>query len=331
MLLFSVIIPVYKTEKYLNQCVDSVLNLNFKDLEIILVDDGSPDSCPKICDDYAKKYDCVKVIHKENGGASTARNAGIYAAAGEYILFMDSDDYLVNEGCLSDLVESINEYGSDLVVYGISDFFPQANKVVKGTIVYDCEYLSGCCKKEALEYLFKNSKFPGSPCRVAVRRELIISEKIRFMNGMTAEDYDWLLAIFFAAESYSAINTSVYICRKYRTGSVTETADVKSIRDLFFALDKWTKIMEDESFLYIRDYVYAHLAYAFFTTFVIAVGLSKKDRKAIMPDYKRYTFLLSYTNGLKSTFFKYIYKLFGFSAAVYFAGMQNRLKKKLNY
>ena len=93
------IVPVYKVEKYLKRCVDSILAQTYENIELILVDDGSPDNCPKICDDYAEKYPNIKVIHKENGGLSDARNAGIIyvreaADEGDYLSFVDSDDYL---------------------------------------------------------------------------------------------------------------------------------------------------------------------------------------------------------------------------------------------
>ncbi len=92
--LISIIIPVYKVEKYLRNCLDSVINQTYKNLEIILVDDGSPDACPQICDEYEKNDDRIKVIHKENGGLSSARNAGLDKCTGEYIAFIDSDDYV---------------------------------------------------------------------------------------------------------------------------------------------------------------------------------------------------------------------------------------------
>ncbi len=90
----SVIVPIYNVEPYLEKCIDSILNQTYQNLEIILVDDGSPDKCPAICDEYAKKDARIKVIHKENGGLSSARNAGLDVATGEYIAFVDSDDYL---------------------------------------------------------------------------------------------------------------------------------------------------------------------------------------------------------------------------------------------
>ena len=119
---FSIIIPVYKVEKYLNQCVDSVLNQSFKDFELILVDDGSPDNCPRICDDYAKKDARVKVIHQQNGGQACARNTGLSYAVGMYIIFLDSDDYLIDSTAL----EKINDKTvaePDVTLYGYRKLF----------------------------------------------------------------------------------------------------------------------------------------------------------------------------------------------------------------
>ena len=92
--MISVIVPIYNVEKYLARCVDSIVNQTYKNLEIILVDDGSPDRCPQMCDDYAEKDSRIKVIHKKNGGLSDARNAGMAVATGEYISFIDSDDWI---------------------------------------------------------------------------------------------------------------------------------------------------------------------------------------------------------------------------------------------
>ena len=91
--LISVIVPVYKVEKYLNKCVQSIVNQTYKNLEIILVDDGSPDNCPEMCDEWAKKDSRIKVIHQENAGLAEARNSGISVATGEFFMFIDSDDY----------------------------------------------------------------------------------------------------------------------------------------------------------------------------------------------------------------------------------------------
>lgn len=111
----SIIVPVYKVEAYLNKCIDSILNQTFEDFELILVNDGSPDKCGEICEDYAKKDSRIRVFHKENGGQATARNFGIDIARGEYIGFVDSDDYIEPEMyevlynmCINDNCDMVN-------------------------------------------------------------------------------------------------------------------------------------------------------------------------------------------------------------------------------
>ncbi len=117
--LISVIVPVYKVEEYIKRCIDSIINQTYKNLEIILVDDGSPDNCGKICDEYAKKDTRVKVIHKENGGLSDARNAGIKICKGKYISFIDSDDY-VDEDYIEYLYNLIKKYNVKLSICGVN-------------------------------------------------------------------------------------------------------------------------------------------------------------------------------------------------------------------
>ena len=113
--LVSVIVPVYKVEAELPRCVESLLSQSMGDIEVILVDDGSPDGCPVMCDEYARRDARVRVVHKENGGLSDARNAGLDVASGEYVMFVDSDDYIEPDSC-EVLLAAAREHGSDLVV-----------------------------------------------------------------------------------------------------------------------------------------------------------------------------------------------------------------------
>mgnify|MGYP002514978694 CR=1 FL=1 len=119
--LISVIVPVYKVEQYLHQCVDSILNQTYRNLEVILVDDGSPDGCPAICNVYAEKDERVRVIHKVNGGLSDARNAGMAVMNGEYLSFVDSDDLLPVDA-VETLLKIAVEEDADLVLGGYNRF-----------------------------------------------------------------------------------------------------------------------------------------------------------------------------------------------------------------
>ena len=116
--LISIVVPIYKVEKYLPKCIDSIINQTYKNLEIILVDDGSPDRCGEICDEYAKTDRRIKVIHKENGGASDARNVGIDIANGEYLGFVDSDDYIVSD-MYEKLYTALKKSNSDMSICNV--------------------------------------------------------------------------------------------------------------------------------------------------------------------------------------------------------------------
>ncbi len=120
-MIFSVIVPIYKVEKYLARCIESVLNQSFADFELILVDDGSPDNCPKICDEYAEKDGRIKVIHKENGGLVSARKAGIKIAKGEYVFNLDGDDALA-DGALENAWEIISKTNADMITFSYMEY-----------------------------------------------------------------------------------------------------------------------------------------------------------------------------------------------------------------
>ena len=126
---FSIILPIYNVEKYLKECVDSTQAQTFKDFEIILVDDGSKDSSPAICDELASQDDRIKVIHKPNGGQSTARNMGLENAEGKYIIYLDSDDFITSETFFEDVYNKIQETDSDIVLYKYSKYFEARNIV----------------------------------------------------------------------------------------------------------------------------------------------------------------------------------------------------------
>lgn len=128
-LIVSIIVPVYKVpEQYLNKCVESIINQTYKELEIVLVDDGSPEQCGKICDDYAAKDSRIKVVHKKNGGVSAARNTGLEAISGKYVTFVDADDW-IEQQTIEKAVEVINYYNADLV--GWNHFYNYEDKIEK--------------------------------------------------------------------------------------------------------------------------------------------------------------------------------------------------------
>lgn len=214
----SIVIPVYKTEKFLEITVNSVLNQTYKNIEIILVDDGSPDNSPVICDKLTNKYENIIVVHKENGGLSSARNAGIEKATGKYILFLDSDDTLV-DCTIEDMVEIIEKDNSDAV-------FP--NSYYK---VYE-----NSSEKE-IAYHFTEDMFETDPIKYVVnvlcgkargqrstavlyRTETIVNHGVRFPLGLISEDFFYMLDFMAVAKKLS-IYTKPSLLNLKREGSIT--------------------------------------------------------------------------------------------------------------
>ena len=151
---FSIIVPAYNVAQYIEECVESVLNQDYDNYEVIVVDDGATDETPQIIDNLAQKSEKVKVIHQKNGGLSAARNSGIEAANGDYIIFLDGDDFWSSQSFLNDINNRLNENSVDVIIYSYS--YHYTDKVVKKTI--SNKGLSGNIKKD---------------CTDLVKRELI--------------------------------------------------------------------------------------------------------------------------------------------------------------
>ena len=127
---FSIIVPIYKVEKYLEICIDSIIGQSFCDFELILVDDGSPDTCGEICDRYSSSDTRVKVVHKENGGLSSARNAGLDIATGKYVIFIDSDDFWDDASALEHIHINLTETDAGIAFQELNGFFVSGNFIL---------------------------------------------------------------------------------------------------------------------------------------------------------------------------------------------------------
>lgn len=219
---FSVVIPIYKVEAYLSYCIESVLNQTYPDFELILVDDGSPDGCPKICDAYAQKDSRVRVIHKENGGLVSARIAGVTESAGSYICCLDGDDWL-REDCLEKVKDAILETQADIVCFRI--------RVVTGendvmSPMKPLSYRMGYYDRQAIEteifpFLIgdENSKsFPPSICGKVFKRDLYLQEQTAVpLRIKIGEDGACTVPCIYHAESIYLLEEDLYFYRQTTT------------------------------------------------------------------------------------------------------------------
>lgn len=199
----SIIVPVYNVEKYLDRCLKSLVSQSLKNIEIILVDDGSPDECPVLCDHYAASDNRIKVIHKKNAGLGMARNSGLDVAIGDYVAFVDSDDFVELNMYEMLYYVAINEHADAVISGGFiderSDGTTYTNHIMKTVDVFD-----GNTKQLALEMLGANPEFrrdytyEPSVCKGVYRRSVIINNQIRFHSEreIISEDYVFHLDLF---------------------------------------------------------------------------------------------------------------------------------------
>lgn len=201
--LISVIVPIYNVEKYLARCVDSIVNQTYKNLEIILVNDGSPDLCPQMCDDYAEKDSRIKVVHKKNGGLSDARNAGMAVAKGEYISFIDSDDY-VSDDFFECLLDVMNKENSDIAECSVVKLY-EDNRFDEfsddlSVKTYDTQ--------DAMSALIAENPFHQHVWNKLYKTELV--RDIPYAVGKLNEDEFWTYQVFGRANKVSKLNKTMY-------------------------------------------------------------------------------------------------------------------------
>lgn len=220
--LISVVVPIYNVEDYLNRCVTSLVNQTYKNLEIILVDDGSPDSCPKICDEWAHKDSRIIVVHKVNGGLSDARNAGFNVASGELIAFIDSDDW-IDIDAFEKMYNRLLEDDSDVVSCGVK-WVSEDGSLINEVSVKDEEVFD---THSAMSEIIVDGKLKQHVWNKLYKRKLI--EDIPFEKGKYHEDVFWSYQVFGRAQKVSLMKESFYNYVQRSNSIMGESYSVKRL------------------------------------------------------------------------------------------------------
>lgn len=318
---FSVIIPVYKSEKYLKECVNSILNQTFRDFELLLVDDGSPDLCPKICDEYARKDSRVKVVHQKNMGQAGARNTGLAYALGEYICFVDSDDYLAHERVLQILADKTVK-NPDIVHYKFKEWFESDRHTAECCFSYNVP-TSGRTLAEIYCDLIDRDAYYNSAWSKIIKRVLLIDNNIRFERGIVGEDNEWYYHVVMVAQSLILVDESLYIYRR-REGSVTTSITRKNLVDQLYVLDKWEKILKDKNSDLRIQVICGSLAKQYCSAVIIYAGLT--DVSDLYASLKNKSHLLQYSKTRRVVIFRKITNMIGLRGLIQILKLINKIK-----
>lgn len=308
----SFILPVYKVEKYLPQCLDSILSQCTTVCETILVDDGSPDGSGAICDDYARRYPDVQVVHIPNGGNSAARNLGVSMAQGSYICFVDSDDY-IEPGSVEKMLAWIENVGGDICFLQAAKVFPDGRKVPLGEGMTH-QGLAGKTREEALAFMATCPKYPGGPWAKLIRRQLVEDNHIRFpADRRLCEDLFYTLELYMAAERFDALDFPYYCYRQNVAGSITSNVSAKYYFDkasfVTFVADTYSRDRrplhrEGESALSFAAYEYSILIWHL-------LAMTGEDQRRAFAFLESYRWVLDYGKSRKTRLIAKAVRLLG--------------------
>jgi len=288
--LISIIVPIYKVEQYLKKCIDSVINQTYSNLEIILVDDGSPDDCGDICDEYAKRDNRIIVVHKENGGLSSARNTGINIAKGKYICFLDSDDY-VSTDYVEVLYKNLIDKNCDIVACDFRYVYENGVEKFSGLLNDDVSLVNN----EILNYLFHgkaNLLLIISNSKI-YKKELF--NEIRYTEGIIHEDEDIAHKLLLLSKRVCILNTPMYYYLQ-RESSITGDLNIeKKMIILEILKNRYLYLKQNSLEKSIVDYS----AYSYLVTHLIYADMCyKKGNK------EKYKELLNISKKIKKEVYK---------------------------
>ena len=251
--LVSVIIPVYNCEKYIKQSAESVLNGDYKNIELVLVDDGSTDGSLAMCGDIANKDGRVTVYHKENGGASSARNYGLERAKGEYVYFVDADDFIV-DGAIAKLTEKAESTRADVIYFEAYNFSESENiEAISDGFTFNRSYRESR-GEDLIAKLVKNRDYHAAPFLYFIKREVLYG--IRFKEGVMFEDELFSFELLLKAKKVVILNEKFYK-RRMREGSVmTSTGKgVYRFKSISVVLDEIIKIYKEKKSAKTKAYL----------------------------------------------------------------------------
>lgn len=325
--MISFVVPVYNVELYLEECLNSIVTQDYANKELILVDDGSTDGSSDICEKFAEKYDYIKIIRQKNSGLSAARNQGLLASNGEYVLFVDSDDY-IEVGAVSKIMNNIDR-AAEVV-------FLEAQKIRDGSVTplgdgIKKDKVSGKSREEVLNFLANCPKLPASQCTKLMKRDIFLKNKeMMFEPGLLSEDIDETLKLLLSAKRFDYCDIMYYNYRQGRANSITNTVSEKHFGDLLYILKKWSDrcggMLDCE-----KNFVLNSLAYEYAIMFLFYSRLPKECRKNYKSEFKHFDYLLNVRKERKYKILNKLYRITSIDVTAYVVKVFYKVKQILEY
>lgn len=306
--LISIIIPLYNTEDYISQCIESIIYQTYRNIEIIIINDDSTDGSLELCNSFAEQDSRIRVYTQVNSGPSVARNWGIKLANGDYVIFVDSDDYWMSRDNLQELVDMLHPE-DDFMVFNCVYYFSEED-TYKKWVAYDSSLKS---KDDIIYALVKSGTFPMSPCTKIIKREFLLKNGINFIPNIYCEDIPWFIRLLEKSKQCSFKNLYMYVYRKNVSTSRSSSMSIKAFDDLFVIIKKE---LEHVYFFNWKDSTQKALLSFLAHELAILMGmvtylpLSKQQSRN--DELRKYIWLLHYKLNPKVKLVYYLYRLVGY-------------------
>lgn len=251
----SIIVPVYRVEREIERCIKSLINQTYQNIQILLIDDGSPDKCPEICDDFALHYENIKCYHKKNGGLSDARNMGLINAEGKYILFVDSDDYLELDAC-EKLIDVIENSDVDFVVGALREIRGDKMSYQRHSNVLEKREYK--IKEFIIKSIIANEWYAPAVLNL-YKRDFLIDNNLFFVKDRIYEDIEMLPRVYLAAKKVAYLDYAFYNYILRDNSIMTSSKDERKIKSSIENYSSWKEqfdLVEDKE---LRSVLYGAL------------------------------------------------------------------------
>ena len=322
---FSIIVPVYNVESYLDDCANSVLNQSFADWEMILIDDGSTDSSAEKCDVFSREDTRIRCIHKENGGLSDARNAGITAALGEYIVFLDGDDML-DDYALSNINELLCSE-PDMLIGRYIEFEKTGLHIKHDIFNPDVKKMNCGNVDTVITHIMNKNGFSCMAWKNVYRRLFLSENALYFKKGIYHEDEHWTPLVFVANPSVCYLASPFYLYRVNRKNSImrnhnlTRDMDKISIACELHALSANESLSSEK-----RIFLNYRVAMIYSSILMYSYELTPVERKKILLEAAKYIWLIDGCDNKKVKFERLLIKMVGVRATAFLLGIRERIK-----
>lgn len=326
---FSIIIPMYNSQQYITQCLDSLLCQSMSDFEVVVVNDGSNDKSGDIVSSYVANDSRIRLITQANSGQSKARNRGLRESRGQYVIYLDSDDFVVKQDFLEKVKGMIDDTNAEVVMYKYVKYYDGENSRFD-KCHYSFSGTEGITSPEKLMPLLAQADaYYASAWSKSVKRDLLINNNIFFDENLSCEDIDWGYRIIENVSVISCLNEE-YIAYRQRQGSVTKSGSWKNFYDFLITVEKYKERYESENVSInpeLRLGMLGTLAKYYANLLMTYVRVNDAKKKQMKPRLKKLASVLKYGKSKRPIVIRSIYKVFGLSVTLAVLELLNKIKE----